>query len=145
MNTENNQPKWVAEVLKTVGRVQKRAEESVEAFNATVEKSGLLHAIEWRSSDVAATEGLSVEVSWLAGLFTSEKHLTDLEATAGLALKEIESRKQQLLNCLRVGASTSAFANAIENAKLEARARAFDTFGGVYAQVAYIIEHRAAK
>lgn len=145
MNTENNQSEWVAEVLKTVSRVQKRAEESVEAFNATVEKSGLLYAIEWRASDVAATEGLIREVSWLTGLFTSERYLDDLEETAVMALKEIESRKQQLLNCLRVGASTSAFANAIENAKLEARARAFDTFGGVYAQVAYIIEHRDAE
>ncbi len=167
MNTENNQPEWVAEVLKTISRVQKRAEDAVESFNATVAKSGLLYAIEWRSSDVAETEGLSLEVSWLAGLFTSEKHLAELESTALMALEEIERRKSQLLNCLRVGASTSAFANAIENAscacalcdcanwstsafanaienaKLEARARAFDSFGGVYSNVAYIIENRS--
>lgn len=145
MNTENNQPEWVAEVLKIVGRTQKQAEIAVEAFNATAAKSGLVYAIEWRAFGVATTEGLRREVSWLTDLFTSERYLADLEETAVMALKEIESRKQQLLNCLRVGASTSAFANAIENAKLEARASAFDTLGGVYAQVAYIIEHRAAK
>ena len=142
MNTENNQPEWVAEVLKIVGRAQKQAEIAVEAFNATAAKSGLVYAIEWRASDVAATEGLSREVAWLGDLFTSEKHSADLEAAAALALKEIESIKQRLLNGLRVGASTSAFANAIENAKLEARARAFDTFGGVYAQVCHIIKNR---
>lgn len=144
MNTENNKSEWVAEVLKIVERAKKQAELSVESFNATAAKSGLLAAIEWRSSDVAETQGLSLEVEWLADLFTNYTD-GDLEVAAELAVKEIESRKRLLLNCLRVGSSTSAFANAIENAKLEARARAFDTFGVVYAQVAYIIEHRAAE
>ena len=140
METVNNQPKWVVEILKIVERAAKEVENAIKSFNATAGKNGLLAAIEWKSSDVAATSALSDEIDWLGYLFTNEKYT--LEEAAKLALKEIESRKQQFLSCLRVGASTSAFANAIENAKLEARARAFDNFGGAYTQVAHIIATR---
>lgn len=143
METVNNQPKWVAEVLKLVERAAREVESAVDSFNATAEKNGLLSAIEWKSNGVAATRALSDEIGWLGDLFTSEKYTPEEVAT--LALKEIESRKQQFLGCFRIAASTSPFANAIENAKLEARARAFDNFCGAYTHVCSIIEHRAAK
>lgn len=145
MNTENNQPKWIAEVLRIVNDVQENAKRAVEKFNGVAVQSGLAYAIEWRSHDVAATAGLEQEVSWVANIFTSEKFLADVEATAVMALKEIESRKQMFFSVFRVGASTSAFANAVENAKLEARAAAFQPFAGVYTQITHVITHRAAK
>lgn len=145
MNTNQTatEANWIEEIKRVITGVEAKHERALGAFAATVEKTGLVSAIEWRGSDVAAAEAEKWELSWLNDFLTNNK--MDTEEIARMVSKEIDSRQTQMMNCFRVAASTSAFANAIENAKLEAKFKMFDTFGGTYHVILTIVSRREQK
>lgn len=133
-------PKWIAAVLSIIESVQINHNHAKMQFDEATKKYGLSYAIEWRSADLVSAETKEREVEWLRCFLTNNKMNT--EEMAGMVAREIENRREQLISCMRMAASTSAFANAIENVRLEARAQMFSNFNGPFDAILKTISKR---